>query len=95
VLVVTPRSLQDARRVIEAVRQQQTVVLNAGWLEDGPGQRLIDVVCGGIAALGGRVQRIAEEVFLAAPGTVAVQRELDGRRHGPLADAMTIETYPE
>ncbi|MEX1315573.1 MAG: cell division protein SepF [Synechococcaceae cyanobacterium] len=73
VLVFTPRSVHDARRVIEAVRANHTVLVNSAWLEDSPGQRLIDFVCGGIAAICGQVHRIAEEVFLFAPASVRVQ----------------------
>ncbi len=69
VLVMTPRSLGDARLVLQAIREQQTVVVNAAWLEDAPGQRLIDFVCGGLEALDGQVLRIDEEVFLFAPRT--------------------------
>jgi cell division inhibitor SepF len=75
VLVFTPRSVEDARRVIEAVRARHTVLVNAAWLEDSPGQRLIDFACGGISALCGQVHRIAEEVFLFAPAAVAVHRD--------------------
>lgn len=73
VLVFTPRSLNDARTVIEAVRAHRTVVVNSAWLEDSPGQRLIDFVCGGIEAICGQVHRIAEEVFLFAPAGTRVQ----------------------
>lgn len=73
VLVFTPRSLQDARTVIEAVRDNRTVLVNSAWLEDSPGQRLIDFVCGGIEAICGQVHRVAEEVFLFAPAGIRVQ----------------------
>lgn len=73
VLVMTPRSLGDARLVLEAIREQQTVVVNSAWLEDAPGQRLIDFVCGGLEALDGQVLRIDEEVFLFAPGTARLE----------------------
>ncbi len=72
VLVLTPRSFHDARRVIEAVRDNRTVLVNSAWLEDSPGQRLIDFACGGITAICGQVHRIAEEVFLFAPAAVRV-----------------------
>ncbi len=72
-LVMTPRSLGDARLVLEAIRDQQTVVVNSAWLEDAPGQRLIDFVCGGLEALDGQVMRIDEEVFLFAPGTARLE----------------------
>lgn len=75
VVVFTPRSVRDARRVVEAVRARHTVLVNAAWLEDSPGQRLIDFACGGIAALGGQTHRIGEDVFLFAPGAVAVRSD--------------------
>jgi cell division inhibitor SepF len=70
VLVLTPRSFNDARLVIAAVRANRTVLVNAGWLEDSPGQRLIDFACGGMTAIRGQVHRVAEEVFLFAPAAV-------------------------
>jgi cell division inhibitor SepF len=75
VLVITPRQLQDAASVIQAVRQNTNVVVNSSWLEDGPGQRLIDFVCGGLEAIDGQVHRIDEEVFLFTPGPTRVERE--------------------
>lgn len=75
VLVLTPRTLNDARSVLIAVRERRTVVVNAAWLEDAPGQRLIDFVCGGLAALDGQALRIAEEVFLFAPRNAKVNEE--------------------
>jgi FtsZ-interacting cell division protein YlmF len=72
VLVITPRRLQDAATVLQAVRQNASVVVNSSWLEDASGQRLIDFVCGGLEAMGGSAHRIAEEVFLFTPAHAAV-----------------------
>jgi FtsZ-interacting cell division protein YlmF len=71
-LVITPRHLQDAATVLQAVRQNSSVVVNSSWLEDASGQRLIDFVCGGLEAVGGSAHRIAEEVFLFTPGNAKV-----------------------
>jgi cell division inhibitor SepF len=68
-MVLTPRGLDDAPSVIEAVRAQRVVVVNSAWLEDAPGQRLIDFICGGLTAIGGQVHRIDEEIFLFAPAS--------------------------
>ncbi|MGL6134398.1 MAG: cell division protein SepF [Prochlorococcaceae cyanobacterium] len=95
VLVFTPRSFCDARRVIEAVRAHHTVLVNSAWLEDSPGQRLIDFVCGGTAAICGQVHRIAEEVFLFAPGDVLVHGDCGAAAARPATDAMPIEAYPK
>jgi cell division inhibitor SepF len=74
-VVLTPRGLQDAPAVIEAVRSNHVVVVNSAWLEDAPGQRLIDYVCGGLAAVGGQVHRIAEEVFLFSPAHARISAD--------------------
>jgi cell division inhibitor SepF len=72
ILVISPRCFSEAARVIDAVRQHHTVLVNSSWLEDSPGQRLIDYVCGGMTAMGGQIHRIAEEIFLFAPAGVRV-----------------------
>ena len=74
-LVVSPRALTEAPTVIDAVRRNRVVVVNSAWLEDAPGQRLIDFICGGLAAIGGQVHRIAEDVFLFAPSSARVADE--------------------
>jgi len=64
--------MADARQVIEAVRLNSSVVVNSAWMEDAPGQRLIDFICGGMAAIEAQTHRIAEEVFLFAPANARV-----------------------
>ncbi|MEB3320261.1 MAG: cell division protein SepF [Cyanobium sp.] len=87
-VVVTPRGLGDAPAVIEAVRSNRVVVVNSAWLEDAPGQRLIDFICGGLAAIGGQVHRIAEEVFLFAPASTSVTAEAWQRSVGAEGAAL-------
>ena len=73
-LVITPRRLEEAQRIIEAVRENQTVVLQTANADEGVAQRLIDFACGGIAAIDGQVHRIDAETFLFAPALAKVER---------------------
>jgi FtsZ-interacting cell division protein YlmF len=73
-LVIAPHRLEEAQQVIEAVRANQTVVLQAGNAEEGVAQRLIDFACGGMAAIDGQVHRIDAETFLFAPALARVER---------------------
>ena len=84
-MVLTPRGLDDAPSVIEAVRAQRVVVVNSAWLEDAPGQRLIDFICGGLTAIGGQVHRIDEEIFLFAPASSRISLDADAP-DSPLMD---------
>ena len=75
VLVIAPRHLPEAQRIIAAVRENQTVVLHTAQAADGEAQRLIDFACGGIAAISGQVHRIDSETFLFAPALAKVELE--------------------
>ena len=74
-LVIAPHQLQEAQRIIQAVRENQTVVLHTAEAADGVAQRLIDFACGGIAAIDGQVHRIDAETFLFTPALGKVERE--------------------
>jgi FtsZ-interacting cell division protein YlmF len=73
-LVIAPRRLEEAQRIIEAVRANQTVVLQTAQADDGVAQRLIDFACGGMVALDGQVHRIDAGTFLFAPALVRVEQ---------------------
>jgi cell division inhibitor SepF len=74
VLVIAPRQLEEAQQIIEAVHENQTVVLQTSAAEDGVAQRLIDFTCGGIAAIDGQVHRIDAETFLFSPALARIER---------------------
>ena len=73
VLVMAPRHLKEAQQIIEAVHENQTVLVQAGDAEDGVAQQLIDFACGGMAAIDGQVHRINAETFLFSPGQARVE----------------------
>lgn len=76
VLVLYPRQLEDAQLVIDAVKDNQAVVLNTSLAADGEAQRLIDFACGGMEALEAQVHRLDAETFLFAPGHAGVEPAL-------------------
>jgi cell division inhibitor SepF len=72
-LVIHPRHLDDAEALIQAVRENQAVVLDASSAEGGEAQRLIDFACGAMEAIHGRVHRIDAETFLFSPAQGRVE----------------------
>lgn len=73
-LVIAPRRLEEAAQIIEAVRENQAVVLQSADAEEGVAQRLIDFACGAMAAIDGQVHRIDAQTFLFAPALARVER---------------------
>jgi cell division inhibitor SepF len=73
-LVLHPQQLEDAQTLIQAVKRNQTVVLNASSADAGQAQRLIDFACGGMEAIDGQAHRIDGETFLFTPARARVEQ---------------------
>ena len=73
-LVLHPQQLEDAQTLIQAVKRNQTVVLNASSADAGQAQRLIDFACGGMEAIDGQAHRIDAETFLFTPARARVEQ---------------------
>lgn len=73
-LVLQPHQLEDAQTLIQAVKRNQTVVLNASGADAGKAQRLIDFTCGGMEAIDGQAHRIDCETFLFTPARARVEQ---------------------
>jgi cell division inhibitor SepF len=72
--VLHPHQLEDAQTLIQAVKRNQTVVLNASSADSGQAQRLIDFACGGMEAIDGQAHRIEGETFLFTPARARVEQ---------------------
>ncbi|MFN7898997.1 MAG: cell division protein SepF [Synechococcaceae cyanobacterium] len=77
VVVMTPAHFDEAIHAVRAVQQLQTVVLHLGAMPTHEAQRTIDFVSGGVCAVDGQAERLAESVFLFAPLSVAIHRDGD------------------
>ena len=70
--IVVADRFEQAAEVIASVRAGRTVLLQVDHLEPDSGQRLIDFVSGGMAALAGQSHRLEDRVFLFAPASVVI-----------------------
>ena len=88
VVVITPAHFDEAIHAVRAVQQLRTVVLHLGAMPTHEAQRTIDFVSGGVCAVDGQAERLADSVFLFAPTGVAIQRDPAPATAGePLAEA--------
>ena len=67
-----PRSFDEMPRVIQALRERKTVILNLTMMEPDQAQRAVDFVAGGTFAIDGHQERVGESIFLFAPSCVTV-----------------------
>ncbi len=76
IIVIEPRSLEDARRGADFVKARRPVFVNLQGVEQDLARRIVDFLSGGTYALDGHLQRVGEEMFLFTPSNVAITAEL-------------------
>ncbi len=70
--LVAPRSFNDAQQVADEFKSQRPVILNLQDTNNDLARRLIDFCSGLTYALGGGMQKIANQTFLLTPANVRV-----------------------
>jgi cell division inhibitor SepF len=77
--VMEPEGFNDAQDVGDRLKAGQPVILNLQGVERDLQRRLIDFSSGLCYALGGTMEKAAEQVFLLTPSDVEVSQEEKGR----------------
>lgn len=73
--VVEPRGFDQAQEVGDRLKANQPVIISLQGLDRELQRRLIDFASGLTYALGGSMQRVADQVFLLSPTNVEVSQE--------------------
>jgi cell division inhibitor SepF len=71
-VLIEPRAFEEMPQVIDALRQQKSVILNMTLIRQEEAQRSVDFVAGGTYAIDGHYERIGDNIFLFAPSCVQV-----------------------
>ena len=75
VVVIEPRSFDEALDIIEELRCRRSIVLNLQYLDTEQSQRVVDFLSGATHALDGHQQRIGQGVFIFAPSNFTINTE--------------------
>jgi cell division inhibitor SepF len=73
--VVAPDGFNDAQEIGDKLKASQPVIVNLQGVQRDLSRRLIDFASGVTYALGGQMERVAEQVFLLTPSNVEVPAE--------------------
>jgi len=77
VIVMEPRSFDDAAQIVQHLKERKTVVLNLHLLDKEQSQRTIDFVCGAAHALNGKPQKVGDLVFVFTPSNVTLSVDMN------------------
>ena len=72
VVVIEPRSFDEALGILDNLRTRKAVILNLMGLAPDQSQRLVDFVSGACHALDGHQEKIGESIFLFTPSNVTI-----------------------
>lgn len=75
VIVIEPRSFDEAIEIVEELRCRRSVVLNLQYLDTEQSQRIVDFMSGATHAIDGHQQRIGQGVFIFAPNNFTINTE--------------------
>ena len=76
VIVVEPRSFDDAATIVQHLKDRKIVMLNLHLLDKEQSQRTIDFVCGASQALNGSPKKVGDLVFVFAPSNVTLTADI-------------------
>ena len=72
VAVFAPRSFADVTEIADALRAKQVVIVNLQGADRALLQRVVDFASGVTYTIDGRIQKLAEAIYLVVPSNVAV-----------------------
>ena len=72
VAVFAPRSFGDVTEIADALRSRQVVIVNVQGADRNLLQRVVDFTSGVAYTIDGRIQKLAEAIYLVVPAGVTV-----------------------
>jgi cell division inhibitor SepF len=72
VVLMQPRSFEEAPQAVTALRERKSVVLNLTMMEPEQAQRCADYVAGGVFAMDGHQRQLGPNIFLFTPNFVHI-----------------------
>ena len=85
--VVTPKSYDTVTQIADLLLSKKTVLLNLEGTNRETARRLIDFLSGVAYALGGGIQKVADNTYAVTPSNVAVSKESIGAAAAPASEA--------
>ena len=76
VYVIKPQEFNEAQIVTDFLKDGKTIVINMEGIEVSIAQRIVDFIGGASYALGGSLQAVSANIFIAAPDTTEVTGDL-------------------
>lgn len=75
VVVIQPETFDEAKEIADHLKEKKPVVINLELMDKDAARKIFDFLNGAIYALGGSVQRVANNIYLIAPYNVTIMSD--------------------
>jgi FtsZ-interacting cell division protein YlmF len=72
IIIIEPTSFDDMPNAIQALKQNQMIVLNLIHMEHEEAQRSVDFMAGGTLMFNGAIEKIDQKIFIFAPNNTEI-----------------------
>lgn len=80
VMVIEPKSFEEALEVVNNLRTRKSLILNLHLLDADQSQRVVDFVSGATHAIDGHQQKVGDGVFVFTPNNINISVETEKTR---------------
>lgn len=77
IVLLEPSSFGEAREVAEALKQKKPIIVNVRKTDKDLARRIVDFLSGIAYAIEGHMTKIADNIYIFAPGTVEIVSQGD------------------
>jgi cell division inhibitor SepF len=77
IVVIEPKAFDECPRLVDSLKARKPVIINLERIENETARKIFDFLSGATYALGGNVQKIAQNIFVFLPENVDVQANAD------------------
>ena len=78
IVVIEPKAFDDCPKLVDSLKAKKPVIINLERIDQDTARKIFDFLSGATYALGGNVQKIAQNIFVFLPENVDVQANADG-----------------
>lgn len=76
-VVIEPKGFEECPKLVDNLKDKKPVIINLEKIETDTARKIFDFLSGATYALGGNVQKVANNIFIFAPENVDVTVPLD------------------
>jgi len=92
IVVVEPRSFEECPELVDNLKARKPIIINLENIETDTARKIFDFLSGGTYALGGNVQKIAQNIFVFLPANVDIAMGENGESATTFAEFDGEET---